>query len=66
MGDTPIMSKLSEGDIIVTKAMYHAKCLVNYYNRCRHQQLNVPGEDENGTFTIMNGNSKIYVLIINF
>ena len=32
--DTAIMTKLSEGDIIATEAIYHAKCLVNYYNRC--------------------------------
>ena len=31
--DTTIMAKLSEGDIIATESIYHAKCLVNYYNR---------------------------------
>ena len=57
LGDTTIMSKLTEGDMIATEALHHAKFLVNYYNRCRHQQLNVPGEDSNGTLAIMNGNS---------
>ena len=37
LGDTTIMAKLREGDMIATEAMYHAKCLVNYYNRCRHR-----------------------------
>ena len=50
LGDNAIMSKLSEGDMIATEAMHHVKCLVNYYNRCRHQQLNVPGEDNNGRY----------------
>ena len=43
--------------MIAMEAMYHAKCFVNYYNRWRHQQLNVPGEDNNGTLAIINGNS---------
>ena len=43
LGNAKIMTKLSEGDMIATEAMYHAKCLVNYYNRCRHQQLNLHG-----------------------
>ena len=51
------MAKLSEGDIIATEAMYHAKCLVDYYNRCRRQQVNVPGEVNTGTLAIMNGPS---------
>ena len=42
--------------MIATKVIYHAKCLVNYYNRCKHQQLNLPGEDNKGTLAIMNGN----------
>ena len=57
LGDTTIMEKLGEGDMIATEAMYHAKCLVNYYNRCRHQQVNNNGENNNGTLVIMNGNS---------
>ena len=51
------MGKLSEGDIIAKEVMYHAKCLIDYYNRCRYQQLNVLGEDNYGTLAIMNGNS---------
>ena len=43
LGDTTIMAKLNGGDMIVTQAMYHAKCLVKYCDRCRHQQLNLPG-----------------------
>ena len=38
------MAKLSEGDMIVTEAMYQTKCLISYYYRCRRQQLDVPGE----------------------
>ena len=48
---------LSKGNVIPTQAMYHTKCLVNCYNRCRHQQLNVPGEDKKRALVIMNGNS---------
>ena len=51
------MAKLSERAMIAMEAMYHAKCLVSYYNRCRHQQLNVPGEDNNRALTIMKNNS---------
>ena len=57
LGDTTIMAKLSEGDMIATEAMYHVKCWVNYCNRCRHKQLTLPGEDNNGTLAIMNGMS---------
>ena len=57
LGDTTIMAKLSEGNMIATEAMYHAKFLINYYNRCRYQQLNVPGEYNNGTLAIINHNS---------
>ena len=41
LGNITIMAKSSEGDMIATKAIYQAKCLVNYYNRCKHQQLNL-------------------------
>ena len=57
LGDTTIMAKLSEEDMIATEAIYHDKCLVNYYNRCRYQQLKVPGEDNSRPLAIMNGNS---------
>ena len=57
LGDTRVMAKLSEGNMNTTEAMYHAKCLINYYNRSRHQQLNVPGEDDNGTLAITDDHS---------
>ena len=57
LGDTAVVAKLSERDMIATETMYHSRCLVNYYNRCRYQQLNVHGESNNGTLAIMNGNS---------
>ena len=57
LGDTTIMAKLSERAMIAMEAMYHAKYLVSYYNRCRHQQLDVPGEDNNRALTIMKNNS---------
>ena len=60
------MAKLSEGDMIATKAKHHAKFLVKFNNRCRHGQLNVPGENNNENLAVRNSNSKIYVLIINF
>ena len=50
------MAKLSEGNMNTTEVMYHAKCLINYYNRSRHQQLNVPGDD-NRTLAITDGHS---------
>ena len=57
LGDTTIMVKLSEGDMIATEAMRHAKCLVKCNNRCRHRQLNVPGENNNENLAIRNSNS---------
>ena len=57
LGDTTIMAKLSEGDMIATEAMYHTKWCVNYYSRYGHHKLSVPGEDNNETIAIMNGNS---------
>ena len=57
LGDTTIMAKLSEGDMIATQVMHHAKGLVKYNNRCRHRQLNVPGENNNENLAIRNSNS---------
>ena len=51
------MAKLSEGNMNTTEAMYHAKGLIIYYNRSRHQQLNIPGEDDNRTLAITDGHS---------
>ena len=35
MLDTALLAKLEPGDMIVLKAKYHQKCLVNLYNRAR-------------------------------
>ena len=62
--DTMILGKLSEGDMIATEAVYHAKCLATYYNNYKRQQLTVPGEDNNGTLAIMKGNSFVYEFLM--
>ena len=35
LGDKKLLAKLSEGDMVAAEAMYHSKCLVQLYNRCR-------------------------------
>ena len=32
LADTKLMAKLSEGDMVATKAKYHRKCLVYFYH----------------------------------
>ena len=63
--DATILGKLSEGDMIATEAMYHAKCLASYYNNYKRQQSIVPGEDNNGTLAIIKGNLLIHAFLIN-
>ena len=36
-GDTAVLAKLSEGDMVATETKYHVKCLVGFYNK--HQAL---------------------------
>ncbi len=35
LGDKPLLSKLSAGDLIAQEAKYHTKCLVSLYNKVR-------------------------------
>ena len=35
LADTKLLEKLSEGDMVATKAKYHRKCLLHFYN-CYH------------------------------
>ena len=38
LADSKILAKLSEGDMVATEAKYHAKCILNLFNR--HRELN--------------------------
>ena len=35
--DTKLLSKLTGGDMVAIDAVYHTKCLVNFYNRARRK-----------------------------
>lgn len=45
LGDTQLIAKLSEGDMIATEAKYHDKCLVRLYNRYRNANKSSTGDD---------------------
>lgn len=38
LNDCKILAKLAEGDVVAIEALYHKKCLSNFYNRLRSKQ----------------------------
>ena len=71
LNDARIIAKLSEGDMLATKAKYHTNCLVSYYNKLKRFQSNQSGEDSFGTLNVIKGiviiqKSLLYSLIYQF
>eukprot|EP00794_Sanderia_malayensis_P004251 gene4251-4816_t len=47
LGDTHILAKLSEGDMVAIEAKYHVKCLVRFYNNHRAHARKTRSNDNN-------------------
>ena len=46
VGDTKLLAKLSEGDVIAIEMKYHLKCLVSLYNKAKAVEHQQPHEDQ--------------------
>ena len=47
LGESKVIAKLSEGDMVAIERKYHKKCLTSLYNRFRkHQQQSQGGKKE--------------------
>ena len=54
LGDTTILSKLAQGDMVATDAVYHNKCLVSFNNRFRSSKKK-PSDSDNCERDIASG-----------
>ena len=47
LGDTNILSRLCEGDMVALGARYHLKCLAGFYNQYRsHERIECENSDD--------------------
>ncbi len=53
LGDTRLLAKLIEGDMIATEAKYHSKCFLNLFNR--HRNLMRQTEQPNKEYDFIEG-----------
>ena len=63
IADTKLLAKLSERDMVATKAKYHRKCLVHFYNR--YHIHNILKLEETTNFEVIQGKFYFCVVRIN-
>ena len=52
LGDTKLLAKISEGDMVAIETKYHLKCLVGFYNKHRaHTKRNPENASEDAILT---------------
>ena len=65
LGESKIIAKLSEGDMVATETKYHKKCLTSLFNRFRkHQHQNQDGKKESEVLRNIEGKNKLFLIYL--